>query len=341
MTTVFSVIVPIFNVEKYLEACIESVLHQTYSNYELILVDDGSTDKCPKICDEYAKTHKEIKVIHKKNGGLVSARNAGIKAAKGDYICYLDGDDTVSERLLETVYNKGILNNHSDVIIYGIEKCFTDHRELVTQTLRPGFYNRSDMKKEIFPYIMYDKRRPFCNGIIFPAACNKAIRRSLLIEHYCKDERIRMGEDNAFTFECVYFANSLTYIAEPLYFYNKTNENSITYKYDPNRFLNNAYLTNYIKSHLGGINRAMDKQINAFNAYWLIMAVFHEVKCKRPIFQSANHIKKEIAKHHTLNDIKINDLPKSASLYIRLLQYNMYFTALLGARFINSIRKSN
>ena len=89
----FSVIVPVYNVEEYLSKCIESVLGQTYTQFELILVNDGSTDNCGKICDEYAAKDRRIRVVHKENGGLVSARQKGAGEATGDYVCCLDGDD--------------------------------------------------------------------------------------------------------------------------------------------------------------------------------------------------------------------------------------------------------
>ena len=100
----FSIIVPIYNIEKYLSRCIDSVLAQSFSDYELILVDDGSPDNCPAICDEYAKKDSRIKVIHKKNGGLVSARQAGIVEAIGDYVFHLDGDDAICPDALESAY---------------------------------------------------------------------------------------------------------------------------------------------------------------------------------------------------------------------------------------------
>ena len=88
-----SIVVPIYNVEKYLKKCIDSIINQTYKNIEIILVDDGSTDNCGKICDEYTKTDNRIVVIHKKNGGLSDARNAGLDIAKGKYIAFVDSDD--------------------------------------------------------------------------------------------------------------------------------------------------------------------------------------------------------------------------------------------------------
>ena len=96
-----SVVIPVYNVKKYLKKCLETVVNQTYSNLEIILVDDGSTDGSEKICDEYATQYNNVSVIHKKNGGLSSARNAGIDVAKGKYIGFIDSDDFVDKRMEE------------------------------------------------------------------------------------------------------------------------------------------------------------------------------------------------------------------------------------------------
>lgn len=101
-----SIIVPIYKVEEYLEECVQSLLKQTYQNLEIILVDDGSPDNCPQMCDNYAQKDKRIKVIHKKNGGLSSARNAGLDIAKGEYIGFVDSDDFISENAIEILYNQ-------------------------------------------------------------------------------------------------------------------------------------------------------------------------------------------------------------------------------------------
>ena len=98
-----SVIVPIYKVKKYLNRCIDSVINQTYNNLEIILVDDGSPDSCPQICDEYAKKDKRIKVIHKQNGGLSDARNAGLDIASGDFVSFIDGDDYIHPQTYEIV----------------------------------------------------------------------------------------------------------------------------------------------------------------------------------------------------------------------------------------------
>lgn len=100
-----SVIIPVYNVEKYLERCIESVINQTYNNIEIILIDDGSADKSGKICDYFSKIDSRIKVIHKKNGGLSDARNVGLQTASGDYIAFVDGDDWIEKDMYECLYN--------------------------------------------------------------------------------------------------------------------------------------------------------------------------------------------------------------------------------------------
>ena len=104
MVTKVSVIVPIYNVEKYLLRCIDSLIAQSLKDIEVILVDDGSPDQCPQLCDEYAEQYKNIKVIHQKNAGLGMARNAGLKIAKGEYIAFVDSDDYLDTDALEKLY---------------------------------------------------------------------------------------------------------------------------------------------------------------------------------------------------------------------------------------------
>ena len=101
-----SIIIPVFNVEKYLEECINSVLQQTFSNFEIILVDDGSTDSSGNICDLYSQKDRRIQVIHKENGGLSSARNAGLRIAKGKYVGFIDSDDWISETMYQHLYEE-------------------------------------------------------------------------------------------------------------------------------------------------------------------------------------------------------------------------------------------
>ncbi|SMC98076.1 glycosyltransferase family 2 protein [Sporomusa malonica] len=113
-----SIIVPVYNVQEYLRRCIDSILKQTFTDYQLILVNDGSPDQCPAICDEYAASDKRIEVIHKKNGGLSSARLAGFQLAKGDYICFADSDDYLDECMIEKLYSSCV-SEDADIALCG------------------------------------------------------------------------------------------------------------------------------------------------------------------------------------------------------------------------------
>lgn len=339
MEVIFSVIVPIYNVEKYIRKCVDSILAQTFEKFEVILVDDGSPDACPSICDEYALLDRRVKVIHKENGGLVAARNTGIFAAKGKYVCYVDGDDWIKEDLLQVVWEKALYEKQPDIVVFGAVKQFRDYQTEIKSNCEIGFYDKEKLAKEIYPYIMYDNRQPFCRSVVFHSAWNKIYRRELLEKHYCEETRIRMGEDSAFTFECLYAADSIFVCDEVLYIYNQLNCDSMVHSYDSKRFDNNRLLLEYIESRLGGKDNNMDMQINVLKSYWLIMAVFHEMKSERTVREAKRHIRQKIKETEVVNGITLIGLPKAAFLYILLLKVHLYSIALISARIISKFRK--
>ena len=116
-----SVIVPIYMIDRYIGICIESIINQTYKNLEIILVDDGGKDRCPEICDLYKKKDARIKVIHKPNGGLVSARKAGLQQSNGEYISYVDGDDWIGAGFIEGLYTAARISN-ADMVCAGFTR---------------------------------------------------------------------------------------------------------------------------------------------------------------------------------------------------------------------------
>lgn len=338
MDKLFSIIVPIYKVENYLQKCIDSILAQTFTDFEVLLIDDGSPDKCPMICDEYAKYDARVRVIHKINGGLVAARNTGINNANGKYICYVDGDDWIAPNLLEVIVDKVLSRMTVDMVVYQGVRQFEDKQVPLPEGPAEGLYTKDKLKSDIYPYMMYDHRKPFCNGLIFPVAWNKIFRREFLAKHYCREENIRMGEDNAFVFECLYEAKTVYFINNSLYFYNQMNIGAMTNSYDSTRFANNRRLINYMTSNLGGKDKIIDSQLNAFKAYWVMMAVFHEVKCGRPLCLSRKHIADGIEANKSTDDISLKGLPKSAQIFIILLKLKLYMLALCLACFATKIR---
>ena len=188
-----SVIVPIYNVKPYLEQCIESIVNQTYTNLEIILVDDGSGDGSGAMCDEYAIKESRIKVIHKENGGLVSARKAGIQIATGDYVTYVDGDDWLDEDAYESLLNS-LDGKMPDVISYGMKENYTDNIVVCKNKIVSGYYDVAKMKHQVYPYML-------CNGEFYefgviPSIGAKLVKRDILLSCQMKvREQVTIGED--------------------------------------------------------------------------------------------------------------------------------------------------
>ena len=126
----FSVIIPVFRVENYLRQCVDSVLNQTFNNFEIILVDDGSPDNSPAICDEYVQKDKRVHVIHKINGGLSSARNAGLTVAQGEYVLFLDSDDWWDDLEALAKIDIKLKGANTDILIIGLKKFFMQQNKI-------------------------------------------------------------------------------------------------------------------------------------------------------------------------------------------------------------------
>ena len=187
-----SVIVPIYGIERYLGICIESIIRQTYTNLEIILVDDGSKDRCPEICDLYAKKDSRIKVIHKSNGGLVSARKSGIQISTGEYATYVDGDDWIEPNYYECLVRE---TNNADVVIAGQSRTLFDKTVHITSNIKCGVYEGNDL---IWIYRNMISYGDFYKPGITTYVWNKLFKRELLLKYQMLvNDRISIGEDAA------------------------------------------------------------------------------------------------------------------------------------------------
>lgn len=212
-----SVIIPIYNVGKYLRQCIESVIAQTLKDIEIICVDDGSKDDCGKICDEYAGKDSRIIVIHKENGGLVTARKAGLKAASGKYIGFVDGDDWVEPELYEHMYNLAEEYKVSFVETGVIDSSESGYKTRVSN-FDDGCYSGDDYESVIVPKLMYFGE--FYRFGIMPYVWNKLYRAELVKECYEKvGDKNSMGEDAACSYPYAVKAGSVYISHKCLYHY--------------------------------------------------------------------------------------------------------------------------
>lgn len=195
MEQLISIIVPIYMIEEYLPKCIESIQLQSLRNIEIILVDDGSKDRCGEICDRYAVRDERIKVIHKENGGLVSARKAGIKSARGQYIGFVDGDDWVEKETFSALYHKA-LEHEADIVLSGYLEDISGITYKRKNKIAAGVYDKQEIQRKIIPNMLCCGE--FYSAGIQPYIWNKLIRKELVIDNLLDiDERIRIGEDVA------------------------------------------------------------------------------------------------------------------------------------------------
>lgn len=226
-----SVIVPVYKVEKYLERCVESLRGQTLRDIEIILVNDGSPDRCPELCEELARQDSRIRVVHKKNGGLSSARNAGLQVASGKYVGFVDSDDTVCpdmyEKMLSVIEAELVDFVMSDYV--RVPESGTPY--LKTLDIRPGRYSKEDLHREIYPQLIMGENIEY-GPLLSVWHC--LYRTDFLRENRILfDEEVRWSEDNIFSTIVGYYANSFYYMkGEGLYRYHQ-NPGTITTSYRP------------------------------------------------------------------------------------------------------------
>lgn len=221
-----SIVVPVYNAEKYLHECVDSILNQTLHDIEVILVDDGSTDTSPTICDDYAVKDNRVKVIHKPNGRASSARNAGIRAATGEYIAFVDSDDWISPEMYETM-----VTTDADV-------CLCDYIRFQGETefpfsqpnIREGFYTKEQIREEVYPHLVMD-------GVEYPITisnCVLAIKHTIITDNNLSyREDIHISEDAPFGSEVLYCADSFAYLKGQHYYHYRMTEGSASKTYKP------------------------------------------------------------------------------------------------------------
>ena len=223
MRPLISVIVPIYNVQKYLEKCIESIINQTYSNLEIILVNDGSPDESREICDKYEKKDSRIILINKKNGGLSSARNAGLKIAKGELVVCVDSDDWINEKMIETLYSN-LEKYDADLSV-----CSFEIKDESGNAIQKEFSEKIEIlnREQAMQYAILPEK-------YYGFAWNKMYRKSIL-KDMLYDETIRKGEDSPFTCEYISKCEKVVYQAIPLYYYRQDTVSITRSKFNPGK----------------------------------------------------------------------------------------------------------
>ena len=326
----FSVIVPVYNVEPYLRQCVDSILAQTFSDFEVILVDDGSPDGCGAICDEYAAKDSRVTVVHQQNAGLARARKSGLLRASADYICFVDSDDWVKEDWLQTIHQCLMEGNWPDMLVFSYVQ--DDGSTAQPLFAEAGLYDKARMESQIYPYMIWDQRKPFLTQLLPAFQCMKVTRRELLAEHFISDDAyIPLFEDVAMTYECLYNADSLYICPEALYVY-RIREGSLLHHPDPDVYRKIKRSRDYMLEHLVLQAPELRVQVDAFFAVKFLFFLERDVASGHSTRQAARHLRDGLAGTGLAGDLSVEALPLRIRFFLMLLRHRAYLSAVVTYR---------
>ena len=285
MSGLLSVIVPVYNMEKYIRECVGSILGQTYEEIELILVDDGSADTSGRICDEYAKRDSRVKVIHQKHEGPIQARRIGVENAGGDYVTFVDSDDWIKE---DTYSQLMSVRGNADLVVSGITLYYgREHRVDEMPLLDEGLYERPAVEGHIIPRMLWGRGKNHWE--LNPSLCTKLFKRELIAKHLKKAAKlgIHYGEDVAVVYPMILETQSIYVLHRCFYFHRQWREGTEALPYiqkDPEYFTKLYRLYGYLRSEFENsrfcdvlLNQLDHFYINAVNLKQQYFSDYHEV----------------------------------------------------------------
>lgn len=250
-----SIIVPVYNVEKYIEKCIESIMNQTYKNIEIILIDDGSTDNSGKICDDFAVKDNRIKVLHKKNGGLSSARNVGLDIAVGNYIGFIDSDDSVHHKMYELLY-KAMVDSNADIA--ECDHLSTNNKDTIIEIEKTFSINEYTGKERLLECRF--KELSFC---VWP----KLYKKESIIRKF--NEKIIL-EDLEWTPEIIFNCNKIVYIDMKMYIYLRRSNSITTTPLHMHKIKSYDFAVKYNIDYFKNRNKEVHEYFIVYYANWMI-----------------------------------------------------------------------
>lgn len=326
-----SVIVPVYNVEKYLERCLTSLLNQTLKDIEIILVDDGSPDGSGKICDEYEKNHPNIKVIHKVNGGLGYARNSGLEIASGEFVGFIDSDDFIDSEMYEDLYSYAKKESLDTVFSAGFKFYNDGEVKEDPEVSRYTLWSGEEVNKTFIPDIIgapptYKSDVKYAMSVCRGIYSLKIIRENKLS---FKSEREYLSEDILFNLNYLIKSNKVGMIPKCYYYY-CYNEGSLTRSYRPDMQVRMNKLYYAIKKELQAEGLYKYAKVNLDRLYLLkvrgaIKNEFLDYSNKKKLRLKLNHIFEEEILRDILISYPSSFLPIKHRIFFYLLKYKVYF----------------
>lgn len=314
-----SIIVPVYNVREYLEKCLDSILKQTFTSFEVILINDGSTDGSGKLCEKFAEIDKRIKVIHKQNGGLSSARNVGIDNAKGELLCFIDSDDFIHSRFLEVLYERQKKDNADIVSTRYVTFSEKNAKEDCDINIQYKILNRKDFVNNLYPDIF---------EMIGVSAWGKLYKRELF--RYIRYPEGKIYEDLYIYFDLLQMCNIISVVTPALYYYNTGNVSITKSNYlKYNRFDEFTIRLKHMEYYVNeGIEVQAEYALNDYLTFFLRNAFIILLKYKEKKKEFKMHMKKNrLLMRNILKNTKICKSRKIVSLLIHISPRLAFFIA--------------
>lgn len=274
-----SIIVPVYNTEKYLRRCVDSLMNQTYRNLEILLIDDGSEDGSGRICDEYAGKDKRIRAVHKENGGLISAWKRGVTESCGEYLNFVDSDDWVDCNMIEEMAEY-LTGNEREIVAsdYVIEKENGD-RQFVWQQLLPGEYLRKDIEEKVIPNLLGKENR-----YVTISRCMKLISRKLIEENMkYSNPAVVMAEDTTIMLPSLIDCSRILIMDHKAYYHYFYVNESIVHRYDSRLYENIQLLVKTTRQIVtdkfeGKEQQERLKQVDKETVFWMMLVLKNEAR---------------------------------------------------------------
>lgn len=326
-----SIVVPVYNVEKYLERCVKSLTEQTLQDIEIILVDDGSLDSSGKLCDLLKTEDERIKVIHQKNVGVSAARNRGLEIATGEYITFVDSDDYIDSDMYQAMMEKAVQYD-CDVIMCDCIKEFNDHTEIYTHDIRPGYYDRENIEREYFPHLLMMPNVEYPPTIsnclcLFKRIIRADKKNSVIVHnkpqlHY--EEGIRFSEDLLFGAELLYRADSFYYMKGRCFYHYWMNPQSATHTFVSDKWNDYVNLHERIKEKFSNcVEYDFSYQIDLVLLFFVYNAVGDIISTKSLKTKEKERKIKEILRSKNVRQMfsKVNIWKLPVSIRLKILTF--------------------
>lgn len=339
-----SIVIPVCKVEKYLQKCIESVLAQTYKDIEILLIDDGSPDRCAQICDEYARTDDRIIVIHQRNSGVAEARKTGIVSATGEYVMLLDGDDWLDEDTIEVcVRETG--NRNLECVLFSYVREYPN-TSIVAHVMDNPMLSEEDLSeivyRRLFGLIGKELKHPERLENL-GSCCMKMYRKDIALKgRYFSTEEVGSSEDTLFNIFALRGCSKMCYINQPFYHYRKSG-NSITSTYRPRLVQQWKRLFSIMEEHIeeNEMNPLYSKAMNARIALSILGIGMNELRSNRSFYDQIKAIDKYLSLsrfHEAVSAISVREMPFAWKALLFCSRYRLSLLVWIELKLISLLK---